>query len=178
MDWRTKCPVWLWLNAFMFWDLVWMYMIYLVYLIRVAVIKINALLPVEYNDTQKYLKGYLGALDGTYIELRRAFGLLKGRGNILKSPSFYPVRQQYLIILACALLHNFIRTQIAHDHFEDVDLDVSQNFDHGYVNLVETIESTNVWIFWRDEFASNIFNSSVAYPEFSISDVKIKCIKN
>ncbi|KAK3193396.1 hypothetical protein Dsin_024706 [Dipteronia sinensis] len=39
----------------------------------------------------------------------RCFGLLKKRWAILRSPSFYPIRFQGRMIIACTLLHNFIR---------------------------------------------------------------------
>ncbi|KAK3212181.1 hypothetical protein Dsin_016887 [Dipteronia sinensis] len=41
--------------------------------------------------------------------IERCFGLLKKRWAILRSPSFYPIRFQGRMIIACALLHNFIR---------------------------------------------------------------------
>ena len=41
--------------------------------------------------------------------IERCFGVLKNRWAILRSPSFFPVKTQNRIILACCLLHNFIR---------------------------------------------------------------------
>ncbi|KAK2645615.1 hypothetical protein Ddye_020810 [Dipteronia dyeriana] len=41
--------------------------------------------------------------------IERCFGLLKKCRAILRSPSFYPIRFQGRMIIACALLHNFIR---------------------------------------------------------------------
>ncbi|KHG17932.1 30S ribosomal S19 [Gossypium arboreum] len=43
------------------------------------------------------------------------FGLLKLRWGILRSPSFYPVMVHNRIIIACCLLHNFIRTYMSLD---------------------------------------------------------------
>ncbi|KAJ9536941.1 hypothetical protein OSB04_029674 [Centaurea solstitialis] len=39
----------------------------------------------------------------------KAFGILKKRRAILRSPSFYPIKLQGRMVLAYALLHNFIR---------------------------------------------------------------------
>lgn len=40
--------------------------------------------------------------------IERAFGRLKGRWAILRSPSYFPIKTQCRIIMACALLHNLI----------------------------------------------------------------------
>ncbi|KAG8475400.1 hypothetical protein CXB51_031904 [Gossypium anomalum] len=50
--------------------------------------------------------------------IERCFGLLKLRWGILRSPSFYPVRVHNRIIIACCLLHNFIRTYMSLDPIE------------------------------------------------------------
>nr|GEV48149.1 hypothetical protein [Tanacetum cinerariifolium] len=51
--------------------------------------------------------------------IERCFEVLKKRWAILKSPSFYPIRMQNKIILACCLLHNFIRKELTYDPFEN-----------------------------------------------------------
>ena len=40
--------------------------------------------------------------------VERSFGRLKGQWAILRSPSFFPMKTQCRIIMACALLHNLI----------------------------------------------------------------------
>ncbi|KAL0332531.1 UNVERIFIED_CONTAM: hypothetical protein Scaly_2154600 [Sesamum calycinum] len=50
--------------------------------------------------------------------IERTFGLLKVRWGILRSPSFYPIDVQSKIIIACCLLHNFIRNEMPEDPFE------------------------------------------------------------
>ncbi|PPD86610.1 hypothetical protein GOBAR_DD16454 [Gossypium barbadense] len=50
--------------------------------------------------------------------IERCFGLLKLRWGILRSPSFYPMRVHNRIIIACCLLHNFIRTYMSLDPIE------------------------------------------------------------
>ncbi|XP_073034997.1 uncharacterized protein [Primulina eburnea] len=56
--------------------------------------------------------------------IERAFGLLKKRWAILRSPSFYPLKTQNRIIMACMLLHNFIRSEMPDDPIEEVVDDV------------------------------------------------------
>ncbi|KAL0309141.1 UNVERIFIED_CONTAM: hypothetical protein Sradi_5856400 [Sesamum radiatum] len=48
--------------------------------------------------------------------IERTFGLLKVRWGILRSPSFYPIDVQSKIIIACCLLHNFIRNEMPETH--------------------------------------------------------------
>ncbi|KAH6783242.1 hypothetical protein C2S52_008201 [Perilla frutescens var. hirtella] len=50
--------------------------------------------------------------------IERSFGLLNGRWAILRSTSFYPIKVQNRIIMACCLLHNFIRTYMPYDPLE------------------------------------------------------------
>ena len=52
-------------------------------------------------------------------EIEMFFGLLKMRCGILKSLSFYPIRVHNRIIVACCLLHNFIRREMSVDLIED-----------------------------------------------------------
>ncbi|XP_073120029.1 uncharacterized protein [Henckelia pumila] len=62
--------------------------------------------------------------------IERAFGLLKKRWAILRSPSFYPVKVQNRIILACTLLHNFIRSQMTEDPMEEFEEVVGSPINH------------------------------------------------
>ncbi|XVE70326.1 hypothetical protein DITRI_Ditri10aG0063700 [Diplodiscus trichospermus] len=50
--------------------------------------------------------------------IERCFGVLKQRWAILWSPAFYPIKVQNMIIMACVLLHNFIRQKMAIDLVE------------------------------------------------------------
>ncbi|KAL0295082.1 UNVERIFIED_CONTAM: hypothetical protein Sradi_6853600 [Sesamum radiatum] len=50
--------------------------------------------------------------------IERTFGLLKARWAILRSPSFYHIDDQNRIIIACCLLHNFIRQEMSVDPLE------------------------------------------------------------
>ncbi|KAH6805680.1 hypothetical protein C2S51_030511 [Perilla frutescens var. frutescens] len=51
--------------------------------------------------------------------IERTFGLLKMRWAILRSPSFYPIKVHNRIIMACCLLHNFIRKVMPEDPLEN-----------------------------------------------------------
>ncbi|XP_075499391.1 uncharacterized protein LOC142537781 [Primulina tabacum] len=55
--------------------------------------------------------------------IERAFGLLKKRWAIMRSPCFYPLKTQNRIIMACILLHNFIRSQMPDNLLEDMEDD-------------------------------------------------------
>ncbi|KAI3448517.1 hypothetical protein Pfo_005182 [Paulownia fortunei] len=73
--------------------------------------------------------------------IERAFRLLKGRWAIMRSASYYPIRVQNRIIMACVLIHNFIRTEMPIDPLEHL---IVENQDwHGlndddYIDIVES----------------------------------------
>ncbi|KAL0284779.1 UNVERIFIED_CONTAM: hypothetical protein Sangu_2808700 [Sesamum angustifolium] len=50
--------------------------------------------------------------------IERTFGLLKVRWGILRSQSFFPVKVQNRIILACCMIHNFLRNEMVDDSLE------------------------------------------------------------
>ncbi|PIN11284.1 hypothetical protein CDL12_16106 [Handroanthus impetiginosus] len=88
--------------------------------------------------------------------LNRPDGLLMPTGQtlIIRCPSFYPIKQQNYVILACALLHNFIRTQIFYDPFEDIVSDESDGDEECNCSFIDTIKSSCVWNTCRDELAT------------------------
>ncbi|KAK3193524.1 hypothetical protein Dsin_024834 [Dipteronia sinensis] len=92
--------------------------------------------------------------------IERAFGLLKGRWTILRGRSYYPVKIQCRIILACCLLHNLIRREmpvnpLEHTILEDSD---SDNEDEDMNSDFYThIETSNAWTTWRDNLAREMF---------------------
>lgn len=49
--------------------------------------------------------------------IEKAFGILKMRFSILTSPTRYPVSSQGKIVLACCILHNFIRRTNGDDEY-------------------------------------------------------------
>ncbi|KAL8476290.1 hypothetical protein ACS0TY_028820 [Phlomoides rotata] len=50
--------------------------------------------------------------------IKRAFGLLKMRWAILRSPSWYLIKTTNKIIVACCLLHKYIRREMVVDPLE------------------------------------------------------------
>lgn len=95
--------------------------------------------------------------------IERCFGLLKRRWAILRSPSFYPIRIQGRIIIACALLHNFIRTHMDMDPAESMPItpeDMPLEEDQpNQAEGVDVVESSNEWTQWRDDLAQEMFES-------------------
>ncbi|XP_057788919.1 uncharacterized protein LOC131005839 [Salvia miltiorrhiza] len=67
--------------------------------------------------------------------IERAFGIMKMRWGILRSTSYYPVKVQNRLIMACFVINNFIRTNMPVDPIE-------QQFDNQYVETADT-ESDN-----------------------------------
>ncbi|KAJ8774385.1 hypothetical protein K2173_011634 [Erythroxylum novogranatense] len=90
--------------------------------------------------------------------IERCFGLLKIRWAILRSPSFYPIKTHNRIILACCLLHNFIRQEMS---FDPLESDLGDDFHINPVVEEETItaiDPTNAWTNWRIGLAREMFS--------------------
>ncbi|XP_073120028.1 uncharacterized protein [Henckelia pumila] len=85
--------------------------------------------------------------------IERAFGLLKKRWAILRSPSFYPLSVQNQIILACILLHNFIRSQMPDDPLEEVGKEYACVADESQTGFISTVQSSELWDDWREQLA-------------------------
>ncbi|KAL8470884.1 hypothetical protein ACS0TY_033455 [Phlomoides rotata] len=98
--------------------------------------------------------------------IERAFGIMKMRWGILRSASFYPIRTQIRLIMACFLLHNFIRNEMPIDPLEGL-LDVENNKQVGTdenAEVISTVEATDEWSGWRDVLAQemyHVFNNAV-----------------
>ena len=110
--------------------------------------------------------------------IERAFGLWKKRFVILRSASFYDVDTQNDIILACALVHNFLRMHSKEDLMEwydnrddeellDDDFDISddENVDpeeEEYTGPPELITEVSpnepYWNAYRDDMACSMFS--------------------
>ncbi|KAH0720279.1 hypothetical protein KY284_005309 [Solanum tuberosum] len=88
--------------------------------------------------------------------IERAFGLLKGRWEILRSPSWYSVKVHNRIISACCLIHNFIRREMEADPL-DVEMEFHMENQHEHDNI-NTIEASDEWTTWRDELAQSMWN--------------------
>uniref|UniRef100_A0A0V0IE85 Putative ovule protein n=1 Tax=Solanum chacoense TaxID=4108 RepID=A0A0V0IE85_SOLCH len=88
--------------------------------------------------------------------IERAFGLLKGRWGILRSPLWYSVKVHNRIISACCLIHNFIRREMEADPL-DVEMEFHMENQHEHDNI-NTIEASDEWTTWRDELAQSMWN--------------------
>ncbi|XP_073158533.1 uncharacterized protein [Henckelia pumila] len=85
--------------------------------------------------------------------IEMAFGMLKKRWAVLRSPSFYPLKIQNRMIMTCILLHNFIRNQMPDDPVEELE-DDSISPTHGINDdFIETLTSSQAWDTWRDNLA-------------------------
>ncbi|KAK9152852.1 hypothetical protein Sjap_000332 [Stephania japonica] len=89
------------------------------------------------------------------------FGLLKQRWTIIRSPLHYSVKVTTLIVLACTLLHNFLKEEMPDDlidqHFES---DAQDGKDDGYgePERITNVGPTNVWTTFRDHLAIAMWN--------------------
>ncbi|XP_042047580.1 uncharacterized protein LOC121793614 isoform X2 [Salvia splendens] len=94
--------------------------------------------------------------------IERAFVVLKIRWSILCSPSFYPIKIQIRLIMACFLLHNYIRGEMIVDPIEElvdnnVD-DIGLQEDHDNSVYVDVIEPTPQWNDLRDQLAADMWD--------------------
>ncbi|MDD0148476.1 transposase family protein, partial [Shigella flexneri] len=91
--------------------------------------------------------------------IERTFGVLKKRWAVLRSPTFYPIETQNKIILACALLHNFIRESMPEDPLEALDNTppVPDTEEEPELDYIGSVESSEEWNRKRDQMAHNMF---------------------
>ena len=79
------------------------------------------------------------------------------RWDILRSPSFYPIRVHNRIIVACCLLHNFIRIEMSVDPFENEVGKYLHSNPLVQNNSIIGIKPSNHWTNWRLELANQMF---------------------
>ncbi|XP_057774908.1 uncharacterized protein LOC130993865 [Salvia miltiorrhiza] len=94
--------------------------------------------------------------------IERAFGILKMRWGILRSATYYPIKVQNRLIMACFLLHNFIRTEMEVDPIEQVWDDIAHQNDDDEpqdVEFVDVVESSSEWNRWRDDLATSMWHN-------------------
>jgi len=97
--------------------------------------------------------------------IERCFGLLKGRWAILRCPSFFPIRTQGRIVLACVLLHNLLRKYMPTDdnvRFEEEDEEEGDDDDDDSddeIEYVTHIETSDAWTTFRSTLAQTLFNN-------------------
>lgn len=91
--------------------------------------------------------------------IERTFGLLKIRWGILRDSCFYNMDILSFIILACALLHNFIRITDPDDPLESLlQQSYVDNTLQGDDDYIDTLDSSNAWMQWRDSLAMTWYN--------------------
>ncbi|XP_047957256.1 uncharacterized protein LOC125202826 [Salvia hispanica] len=92
--------------------------------------------------------------------IERAFAVLKMRWGILRSASFYPIKIQIRMIMACFLLHNFIRREMEIDPVElALDSTASntiQEEENIGLDYVDCVEPTAAWTQFRDSIAMSM----------------------
>ncbi|KAK3226099.1 hypothetical protein Dsin_005961 [Dipteronia sinensis] len=95
--------------------------------------------------------------------IERCFDLLKKRWAVLQSPFFCPIRFQGRMIIACALLHNFIRMYVDVDPEEYTpvtldDLPIGEEAPNE-LESIDVVEGIDEWSQWRDDLAGEMFDS-------------------
>lgn len=103
--------------------------------------------------------------------VERSFGRLKGRWAILRSPSYFPIKTQCRIIMACALLHNLILQKMSSDPFEDEDEDEDEDEipldilegELAEPEFISAISTSDDWTNFRNTLAQGMYNSYRAH---------------
>ncbi|KAL0395310.1 UNVERIFIED_CONTAM: hypothetical protein Slati_4497200 [Sesamum latifolium] len=75
--------------------------------------------------------------------IERTFGLLKARWAILRSSAFYSIKVQNRIIMACCLLHNYIRQEMTDDPIEPLLTDEGFG-DEEFGEYLGTVDSNPI----------------------------------
>ncbi|XP_057770730.1 uncharacterized protein LOC130990518 [Salvia miltiorrhiza] len=94
--------------------------------------------------------------------IERAFGIMKMRWGILQSNTFYPVKIQNRLIMACFLLNNFIRSEIVNYPIEEMFDNLAVNdaeADELHEQCIDTVEVSNEWNAKRDAIAQAMWQS-------------------
>ncbi|KAL8546769.1 hypothetical protein ACS0TY_006476 [Phlomoides rotata] len=90
--------------------------------------------------------------------IERTFGLMKKRWAILRSPSFYPIKVQNRVILACALIHNFTHNEMPNDPLEGELIPDNLN-QLQEEEFIDSVNPSHAWSTWRDTLANEMYNN-------------------
>ncbi|KAF7812068.1 protein ALP1-like [Senna tora] len=125
--------------------------------LRYSILKLNGL---KVPEGQYYLvdAGFTNGLGFLAPYRGQRYHLSEWREKrlpILRNPSFYPVRTNNRVILACCLLHNLIREDSALDPLENQVCEDTQPVDG---ETIGTTETSNAWTAFRDRTAVAMFN--------------------
>ncbi|GJT91852.1 ALP1-like protein [Tanacetum coccineum] len=90
--------------------------------------------------------------------IERCFGLIKARWAILRDNSYHPIESMPRIIIACCLMHNFIRTEMTQDPLDnEVPVDHTQDGNE-HDDVISSVEVSNEWSDQRDILANAMFD--------------------
>ncbi|KAL4562309.1 hypothetical protein LXL04_034509 [Taraxacum kok-saghyz] len=125
--------------------------------------KISSKYVVEWSSPEKAEEYFNMKHSAARNVIERCFRVLKKRWAILRSPSFYPIQTQNKIILACCLLHNFIRNEMPYDFVDDETVDTNTDEDDAHlgeeVEHITTIGTSNEWTTFRQNLATLMFDT-------------------
>ncbi|KAL8501133.1 hypothetical protein ACS0TY_020628 [Phlomoides rotata] len=93
---------------------------------------------------------------------------------ILRSPSFYPISVQNKIILACTLIHNFLRNEMPDDPLGEGLLPDTPNQEHDE-ELIDSVQPSQEWTSWRDTLAHEMYNRNM---DSGTADQLLKPVRN
>ncbi|KAL6520125.1 hypothetical protein OROHE_017268 [Orobanche hederae] len=114
----------------------------------------------EWGEGDARLRNYQEYFNMRHAKARniieRSFEKIKGRWACLRSNTFYPIDVQNKIIMACCLLHNFIRFEMAVDPIEDQFNKVPESVDNN--DYIDNVEPSDEWSDWRDNLAIDMYN--------------------
>ncbi|KAK3143731.1 hypothetical protein QOZ80_4AG0304240 [Eleusine coracana subsp. coracana] len=96
--------------------------------------------------------------------IERCFGRLKGRWGILRSASYFPIKTQCRIVMACALLHNLILQKMSRDPMENEEELVEDSMEIvegevGEPEFIMGVSTSNEWTSYRDTLAQGMYNT-------------------
>ncbi|PWA71887.1 hypothetical protein CTI12_AA278210 [Artemisia annua] len=83
---------------------------------------------------------------------------VKARWAILRDVSYHPLDSMPRIIIACCLMHNFIRTTMHEDPLDNEVLINHKQLANDHDNVISTIETSRGWSDHRDNLANEMFN--------------------
>ncbi|XP_057797982.1 uncharacterized protein LOC131014077 [Salvia miltiorrhiza] len=96
--------------------------------------------------------------------IERAFGIMKMRWGVLRSTTYYPIKVQVRLIMACFVINNFIRSEMAVDPIEQAfdNLPNENEFlDGDHSEHIDTIEPSAEWTVHRDAIAQSMWQEYI-----------------
>ncbi|PWA74366.1 myb/SANT-like domain, Harbinger transposase-derived nuclease domain protein [Artemisia annua] len=108
--------------------------------------------------------------------IEKCFGILKARWGILRDNSYYPIDLKNRIIMACCLLHNFIRQEMPNDPFETENEQDEGTGDvgGGDEDNINYVGTSSEWTAYRNNLADNMTSQQRNYRGWtSVEDEKL-----